>query len=401
MPCGFTFYTLLPLSLLIQLLGVSINPWVFLAQIQAEFGGEFFLENTAALYDFRYSQIVGQLQAWSLENSDLAWLRWGFDPLAFGLSLVLVLLSGWLLWRSLAREPGSRGAGVKSPPLLRTPAPLLLLTLVITTALLARYYHTDLQFDPPDDAYTEALEIAAAQSAPGDHLLTVAQYHYHLPMNRFRARLPLTGFAQQSWPPPETALPLLTATANAPNIWLVTVGFPPAAADNATEQWLARHAFKASDQWFGDSVRLVRYTATPPTVSRPLRASFGPEAIALRQIRLLDPASAGQPLPVEFEWQPAQPPQANYNLFLQLLNRDGALVAQHDSPPGGGYHPATTWPAAETITSRHALPLPTDLPPGDYRLIAGLYDPTTGQRLPVNDGADFVELGNVTIMGGD
>lgn len=275
------------------------------------------------------------------------------------------------------------------------------LTLTITAALLARYNRTDLQFGPPDDAYTEALESAAAQSAPGDHLLTVAQYHYHVPMNRFRARLPLTGFAQQSWPPPETALPLLTATTTAPNLWLVTVGFPPAAADNATEQWLADHAFKASDQWFDDSVRLVRYSATPPTVSRPLQASFGREAIDLRQIRLLDPALAGQPLPVEFEWQPTRPPQANYNLFLQLLDQGGTVVAQHDSPPGGGYRPTTTWPVTETSTTRHALPLPLDLPPGNYRLITGLYDPATGQRLPVNDGADFVELGDVTIIAGD
>ncbi|MDX1521871.1 MAG: phospholipid carrier-dependent glycosyltransferase, partial [Anaerolineae bacterium] len=79
-----TFYTLLSLSLLIHLLGIAINPWVYLAQLQADFGGEFFLENTAALYDFRYSQIVGQLQSWSLVNADLAWLRWGFDPPAFG-----------------------------------------------------------------------------------------------------------------------------------------------------------------------------------------------------------------------------------------------------------------------------------------------------------------------------
>ena len=149
----FTLFALLPLSFLIQLLGVAINPWVFLAQLQTEFGGEFFLENTAALYDFRYSQIVGQIQTWSLQNSDLAWWQpWGFDGLAFGLSLGLVLLSGWLLWRNMTTdhrpqtaelEQGSEGAGdcrarsarrgrhsSLTPLPLRSPAPLqLFLTL--------------------------------------------------------------------------------------------------------------------------------------------------------------------------------------------------------------------------------------------------------------------------------
>jgi hypothetical protein len=113
---------------------------------------------------------------------------------------------------------------------------------------------------------------------------------------------------------------------------------------------------------------------------------------------LADTAAPGQTLPVEFTWLPLQPPQTNYNLFLQLLNPEGGLVAQHDSPLNGGYTPPTTWSPHVPHIARHALSLPPDLPPGPYRLIAGLYDPATGQRLPVNNQGDFVELGNVTII---
>jgi hypothetical protein len=73
------------------------------------------------------------------------------------------------------------------------------------------------------------------------------------------------------------------------------------------------------------------------------------------------------------------------------------LVAQHDSPPNGGYTPTSIWLPGKEVVDRHGLVLPSDLPPGDYRLIAGLYNPTTGERLPVDQGDDFVELGAIAV----
>jgi len=401
----FTFYTLLLLSLVIQFLGIAINPWIFLSKIQENFGGEFFLEKTAALYDFRYSQIVGQIKNWSVENSDLAWQRWGFDGLAFGLSLGLVLFSGWLLWRQATTDHRPPTTDRKPRPpysLLPTPYSLLPATLLLSYFLLARYYHTDLQFGPPDDDYTRALNTAAAQRDPADQIATVAQYHYHVPMNRFKTRVPITGFAQQTWPPPHTALPLLRDVTIGPNVWLVTVGFQPAAPNNATEQWLTLNTFKASDEWLGDSaptgvgVRLIRYATQKPKTNRRIEATLGRE-VQLMDVNLVESIPAGQALPVEFVWRSITQPPTDYNLFLQLLNSDGALVAQHDSPPNGGYTPTSTWPAGQPVTIHHALPTTVDLPSGDYRLITGLYDPNTGQRLSTESGDNFVDLGNIHI----
>jgi hypothetical protein len=400
----FTFYPLLLLSVLIQLLGVAINPWVFLARLQAEFGGEFFLENTAALYDFRYSQIVGQLQSWSLENSDVAWWQpWGFDALAFGLSLGLVLLCGGLLWSQLiykAEIPSEDvWPKVQYLALSGQPVTLFILTIIsiaVAYFLLTRYYQTDRQFGAPEDTYTGALALAAQQVAPGEAVITIAPYHYHVPMNRFKARTPLLGFAQQGWPLPETALPILSTVMDHQTIWQVAVGFPPAAANNAAERWLTAHTFKVSDEWFPDEVRLVRFSSAQPTTTYPLNVRFGNE-IKLLKVSLTPLVQSGQPLPVEFAWSASGQPQADYNIFLQLMNIDGALVAQHDSPPNGGYTPTSTWLAQQPVTSRHALILPPDLSPGDYRLIAGLYNPATGQRLLLDNGHDFIELGQITV----
>ncbi|GAB4541409.1 MAG: hypothetical protein Kow0063_32240 [Anaerolineae bacterium] len=367
------------LSLIVQFLGVAINPWVYLAELQANFGGEFFLENTPALTDFRYAQMFGQLRAWSVINSDVAWWQaWGFDALAFGLSLVLVVIAA---------------TNLKLP--IANPFVLTLFTIIITYSLLARYFNADQQFGPASDSYTQALRSAASQARPDETVITLAPYHYHVPMNRFKERQPILGLAPSPPPLPDTALPLLEDAVAARHTWLVTVGLSPAASSNAVEQWLAFNGFKATDKWFGD-VRLVSYATEQPNQVRLINATLG-RALRLVQVRLVESTQAGRVLPVELTWIPMQRPDLNYNVFLQLLAADGTLVAQHDGPPNGGFSPTSDWSPGEEISDHHGLALPPDLPAADYRLIAGLYDPVTGARLAMDQGGDFVELGRVTV----
>jgi len=90
-----------------------------------------------------------------------------------------------------------------------------------------------------------------------------------------------------------------------------------------------------------------------------------------------------------------------YAVFVHLRDDQG-LVAQHDGVPGGGLRPTVGWRSGEFITDRHMLPL-GDLPEGDYSLFVGMYDPTTGERLPVFDAsgvplpAGEVRVGMVTV----
>jgi hypothetical protein len=214
-------------------------------------------------------------------------------------------------------------------------------------------------------------------------------------MNRFKDRMPIIGFAPSPPPLPETALPLLEASIQAQNAWLVIVGLAPAAPNNATEGWLAVNAFKASDKWF-DDVRLVWYGAEEPTITRPIDATLG-EELQLVSISVTETLQPGQVLPVEIVWLPLQRPSADYNLFLQLLAADGTPVAQHDGPPNGGYTPTSAWPPGVEVSDRHGMALPAELPPANYQLIAGMYDPGTGQRLRLDEGSDFVELGTVEV----
>lgn len=106
--------------------------------------------------------------------------------------------------------------------------------------------------------------------------------------------------------------------------------------------------------------------------------------------------TAGDTLDLRLVWTAAGSPSADYTAFVHLLGPDGTLVAQSDAPPGGAFYPTSGWEAGERVEDRRTLALPADLAPGEYRLVAGFYQPATGARLPLAAGGDTVELGVMT-----
>ena len=71
--------------------------------------------------------------------------------------------------------------------------------------------------------------------------------------------------------------------------------------------------------------------------------------------------------------------------FVHLLDDEGRLIAQRDGEPVGGSRPTSTWPADDVVSDNQGLLIPEGTPPGEYRLIAGMYLADTGERLPVLD----------------
>ena len=98
----------------------------------------------------------------------------------------------------------------------------------------------------------------------------------------------------------------------------------------------------------------------------------------------------GQALPVTLYWQATREMAASYKVFAQLLGPDGVL-AQIDAIPVAWTRPTTGWVQGEVVTDAYELAIPGDAPPGTYRLIAGLYDEQTLNRLNVLDPS-----GNIT-----
>jgi hypothetical protein len=71
--------------------------------------------------------------------------------------------------------------------------------------------------------------------------------------------------------------------------------------------------------------------------------------------------------------------------FVHLLDTGGTIVAQSDRPPADGLLPTSIWQSGDVILSKHNLALPAHIRPGSYTLLAGLYRPSDGARLPAQD----------------
>ena len=66
----------------------------------------------------------------------------------------------------------------------------------------------------------------------------------------------------------------------------------------------------------------------------------------------------------------------------------GAIVAQRDAAPVDWTRPTSGWVEGEVVSDPQPLALPGDLPAGSYRLLVGLYDAETLQRLGSPAGKD-------------
>ncbi len=157
----------------------------------------------------------------------------------------------------------------------------------------------------------------------------------------------------------------------------------------------------------GQAFSLGRVEVTAPAHQFELPAKAlvpaGPAGLA-QHITLagyqLDPSDRS--LELHLYWQTEAPVTTRYKVFAQLLTADNALVAQVDNFPAAGQRPTTGWLPGEIITDPHSLPLSPDVPAGVYRLITGLYNPLTGERLPVVDEtgetvADAIFVTEVTL----
>jgi hypothetical protein len=87
-------------------------------------------------------------------------------------------------------------------------------------------------------------------------------------------------------------------------------------------------------------------------------------------------------------WRSRAVPDFDYSAFVHLLDERGALVAQHDKPPGEGrgYPPRLWWPQ-DIVRDEHVLLVPAAAGDGPFRLRIGLYNWQTGEQLTVSAGA--------------
>ncbi|MEM7342874.1 MAG: hypothetical protein AAF485_01400, partial [Chloroflexota bacterium] len=83
-------------------------------------------------------------------------------------------------------------------------------------------------------------------------------------------------------------------------------------------------------------------------------------------------------------WRAQSAQSQSLTVFTQLLDAEGQQIAGHDSIPRNGTAPTNEWTVDAIQMDFHRIELPVNLPPGDYTIIAGLYN-SFGDRLRAID----------------
>jgi hypothetical protein len=162
---------------------------------------------------------------------------------------------------------------------------------------------------------------------------------------------------------------------------------PQAIIDNR----LAERAFKARDEWRGN-VRLAIYGIAPNARGTPqsLNVQVGDE-IVLQDYQLDQrEARAGDVLTLTLNWRAERTPSMRTKVFVHLVDANGKLVAQRDGEPMSDLRITTTWRAGEIIVDNYGVFIEPGTPPGEYKIVIGMYRVDNGARLRIGAGDQLI-----------
>ena len=170
-------------------------------------------------------------------------------------------------------------------------------------------------------------------------------------------------------------------------IWLVREMPMDCDRNHRVAQWLKEHAHQVSENWLENTVfdlyltpaRMGTYRSPSQSVSTTFDDQFELSAYALNQEHI----APGGTLAVALRWRVLSPMDVDYKFFLVLLGPNNESLALRDGMPLNWLRPTTSWEVGETVDDRWGMAVGADTPVGTYPLYVGAYDPTTGERLPV------------------
>ncbi|MBI1880893.1 MAG: hypothetical protein HYR94_22165, partial [Chloroflexi bacterium] len=145
----------------------------------------------------------------------------------------------------------------------------------------------------------------------------------------------------------------------------------------------------------------ARFAQDEP-MSHPASLNFGDKLLMRGYDLPQTTAHPGDLLPVTVYWESLAPMEIRYRSFVHLVGTNDTRWGQHDDDPACRLLTTEMRPGQRS-SRQFRVPIDPATPPGDYRLIFGVYDPANFQRLPIWDNrasrspGDSVVLGQVRI----
>lgn len=278
---------------------------------------------------------------------------------------------------------------------------LIFITLSSNTSL--QNYYFDAQYARDD--YRGIAQYISALEKKGDAILLNAPNQWEIFTYYYQGDSPVYPLPRsRPLDETQTADELAEIAAEHDRIFAVLWAVDESDPGRFVEGWLAERAYKALDTWYGN-VRLAIYAAptTPPKeIQNPLDAKLGEEIAFLGYNLLTREVEAGGILPLTLFWQALAQPQERYKVFVHLLDQAGHIVGQWDSEPGDGMNLTTSWQPGETVADHYGVLVRPGTPPGQHRIVVGMYSAISGQRLPVSEGGqddgDCLALASIEVL---
>lgn len=329
-----------------------------------------FIVNEPLLTDFRLLPIPRLITTLQNGKLDVFWIKEGqTDWLVLVALILLTVIAIGLLVRLF------RSDGMHHSPLISICAAMVSFFIIF---VVARYS------DGPYDAVGIAPVVNEINRnvQSGDGLLVLLPDNFLGWIQEYNSAIPDTGVVMEKPLSERSGKMLNVSSTRYDRLWLISEGTVGGNPENGIELWLSENAYAGSETWIG-GIRVVPYGLEQNMPTKPINQVFGADQIELISggVKARQPLNAQGWVDVVLNWKSLSRLDQDYTVFVQLLDANGSLVAQHDGQPAAGYMPTSTWQPQVTVSDRHSIIVPASTPQGDYRLIVGLYLPTTGERL--------------------
>ncbi|MBX0327841.1 glycosyltransferase family 39 protein [Oscillochloris sp. ZM17-4] len=161
----------------------------------------------------------------------------------------------------------------------------------------------------------------------------------------------------------------------------------------------------------GSRLLVIATGLSPADVPLPVSGDLRFGGARLLGVAIGDPSADGAPpmlvpgaplrpggvLGLRTFWQVEQPLADDRYIFVHLVDAGGGVPTQRDAPPWQGRFPTSSWRAGTMVVDANDVYLPPGLPPGDYRVVVGMFAPDSFARPPVTLNGEPVPLGEYEV----
>ncbi len=266
----------------------------------------------------------------------------------------------------------------------------LVVVLGVNQIVLARYFLTDYAKSPNWRDLTTYLAsvvdpLSQVIQTAADEAYTLYDYENRVPSDPLR----LPANPRQSAEEIENELARYAETAS--SLWVIAQ--PPNWENRAVvDTWLDANMQRVRDTLAGGlrAAEYMRWDVDPTEIGSTI-ARFG-EIAELVGYRVLLPEPTGE-LPVWLYWQPLSTSETPLTVFVHLTGEINPVTgtplwSQDDHEPQYGRARTTLWSVGTVYRDVFEIPL-EQVPPGQYQLVIGWYDPAAGVRVPVGSGDSY------------